>query len=119
MNKKVMDMVRVRFRPEYLNRLDEIIIFHSLSKENIIGIVKFQVKKLVERVKNSADIDLKVTDAVLNHIADDGYDPAYGARPIKRLIQREIENALASELLTRKLPKEVAVELKDGKIVFV
>jgi len=119
MNKKIMDMVRAHFRPEYLNRLDEIIIFHSLSKENIVGIVKLQVEKLVERVRNSAGIDLKVTDTVLNHIADEGYDPTYGARPIKRLIQREIENALASELLTGKLPKKVTVELKDGKIVFV
>jgi len=119
MNKKVIDMVRAHFRPEYLNRLDEIIVFHSLSKDNIIDIAKLQVEKLAERVKNSTDINLKVTDAVLNHIADDSYDPTYGARPIKRFIQREIENALASELLTRKLPKKVTVELKDGKIVFV
>ncbi len=118
MNKKVMDMVRARFRPEYLNRLDEIIIFHLLSKENIYDIVKLQVKKFTERVKNSAGIDIKVTDAVLNHIAEDGFDPTYGARPIKRFIQREIENALASELLSGRLRKKVTVELKDGKIVF-
>jgi len=119
MNRKVMDMVRMNFRPEYLNRLDEIIIFHSLSKENIIDIVKLQIKKLAQHVKNSASITLDFTDAVTNHIANESFDPVYGARPIKRFIQREIENALASEILTRKLPKKVTVALKDGKIVFV
>ena len=118
MKKKVMDIVRVHFRPEYLNRLDEIILFHALLKEHIRDIVKLQVRKLAERVKSTAGIELTFTDAVLDHIADKGFDPVYGARPIKRFIQREIENALASEMLTKNLPKKVTVDFDDKNVVF-
>ena len=118
MKKKVMDIVRVHFRPEYLNRLDEIILFHALLKEHIRDIVKLQVRKLAERVKSTAGIELTFTDAVLDHIADKGFDPVYGARPIKRFIQREIENALASEMLTKNLPEKVTVDFVDKNVVF-
>ena len=118
MKKKVMDIVRVHFRPEYLNRLDEIILFHALLKEHIRDIVKLQVRKLAERVKSTAGIELTFTDAVLDHIADKGFDPVYGARPIKRFIQREIENALASEMLTKNLPEKVTVDFDDKNVVF-
>lgn len=118
MRKNVMDMIRMHFRPEYLNRLDEIIIFHALSKENIREIVKLQTEKLAVRVKNSAGINITFTDAILYHITEEGYDPTYGARPIKRFIQREIENALATEMLTRKLPEKVVVDFDGENIVF-
>lgn len=112
MNMKVMELMRIHFRPEYLNRLDEIIVFHSLTKDDIIAIVKLQADMVAERVREGAGISLSFSDAVINRIADEAYDPAYGARPVKRYIQREIENTLASELLTRQLPKQVSVELK-------
>ncbi len=119
MNTKVMELVRIHFRPEYLNRLDEIIVFHSLTKDDIIAIVKLQADKVAERVHEGAGISLSFSDAVIKMIADEAYDPTYGARPVKRYIQREIENTLASKLLTSQLPKQVSVELKKGKIVFV
>jgi len=115
---KVLDMVRAQFRPEYLNRLDEIIVFSVLSKEDIVGIVKLQVRRLAERTKQSAGIELIFTDEVIRHIAREGFDPSYGARPVKRYIQREIENTLAAELLERKLPRRVTAEISGGKIVF-
>jgi len=115
---KVMEMVRMRFRPEYLNRLDEIIIFHALSKENIKDIVRLQTRELAERVKNSVGIELVFTDAVLDHIVEAGYDVTYGARPIKRFIQREIENVLAAEMLARKLPDKVTVDFDGTGVVF-
>jgi ATP-dependent Clp protease ATP-binding subunit ClpB len=113
-----MDRVRKHFRPEYLNRLDEIIIFHSLLKEHIREIVSLQTARLAERVENAAGIQLVFTDAVLDHIADEGFDPTYGARPIKRFIQREIENPLASEMLSRKLPEKVTVDFDGEKVLF-
>jgi len=115
---KVMDMVRMRFRPEYLNRLDEIIIFHALSKENIKDIVRLQTRELAERVRNSVGVELVFTDAVLDHIVEAGYDVTYGARPIKRFIQREIENVLAAEMLARKLPEKVTVDFDGTGVVF-
>ena len=76
------------------------------------------MRKLAERVKSTAGIELTFTDAVLDHIADKGFDPVYGARPIKRFIQREIENALASEMLTKNLPEKVTVDFDDKNVVF-
>jgi len=118
-HRKVMDMVRAHFRPEYINRLDEIIIFHELSKENIHDIVNLQLKILARRVSESAGIDLVLTDSLIDYIARAGFDLTYGARPVKRLIQREIENALASEMLTRKLPSKVTIDFDGQKMVFI
>ncbi|MDP2983416.1 MAG: hypothetical protein Q8O92_08810 [Candidatus Latescibacter sp.] len=113
-----MDLVRANFRPEYLNRLDEIIIFHSLSRTDIRKIVRLQVDKLAKRVKDSAGIELTLTDDLVEYVAEAGFDLTYGARPIKRLIQREIENSLAQEILTRQMPPKVTVDYKEGKVVF-
>ncbi|MFC1551985.1 ATP-dependent chaperone ClpB [Candidatus Latescibacterota bacterium] len=113
---RVMDLVRTHFRPEYLNRLDEIVIFHELSRENILEIVKLQVDLLADRVKTNARIDMIVTDAALDHISREAYDPVYGARPVKRFIQREIENILAKEVLSGNISDTVTVDAKDGKI---
>jgi ATP-dependent Clp protease ATP-binding subunit ClpB len=114
---RVMDLVRSHFRPEYLNRLDEIIIFRSLSREDIGRIVRLQLLRLADRVRRSAGIELAFTDTLVEHVAAEGFDPAYGARPIKRLIQREIENALAQEILTHQLPEKVTVDVKNGNVV--
>jgi ATP-dependent Clp protease ATP-binding subunit ClpB len=116
--RRVMDLVRAHFRPEYLNRLDEIIIFRSLSREDIGKIVRLQLKRLADRVRKSAGVELVFPDTLVEHVASEGFDPAYGARPIKRLIQREIENALAQEILTRQMPEKVTVDYKGGKVVF-
>ena len=111
-------MVRAHFRPEYLNRLDEIIIFHSLSRRISARSSVSRSNKLAKRVKDSAGIELTLTDDLVEYVAEAGFDLTYGARPIKRLIQREIENALAQEILTRQMPPKVTVDYKDGKVVF-
>lgn len=118
MRKNVMDMVRMRFRPEYLNRLDEIIIFHALTKKDIGAIVRLQVAVLSARVAKTAGIELVFTEAAVKYIAEAGFDPAYGARPVKRFIQREVENALATEMLSRVITGKVTVDFDGKNIVF-
>jgi ATP-dependent Clp protease ATP-binding subunit ClpB len=118
MQSRVMEIVRAHFRPEYLNRLDEIIIFHTLSRTDIRKIVRLQVDKLAKRVTDFTGIELAFTNDLVEYIAEAGFDLTYGARPIKRLIQREIENTLAQEILTRQMQPKVMVDYKDGKVVF-
>ncbi|MGB0958846.1 MAG: ATP-dependent chaperone ClpB [Halocynthiibacter sp.] len=94
----VMDAVRAHFRPEFLNRLDETIIFDRLSRENMDGIVDIQLARLAKRLK-ARKITLEVDETAKTWIADEGYDPVFGARPLKRVIQRAIQNPLAEMLL--------------------
>ncbi len=96
---KVLEALRGSFRPEFLNRLDEIIIFHPLSREHIKEIVELQTGKLSSRISERDGIKLEFTDKARELLADAGYDPAYGARPLKRTIQRMVENVLAVEIL--------------------
>jgi ATP-dependent Clp protease ATP-binding subunit ClpB len=98
MEDKVMTTVRDHFKPEFLNRVDEIIVFHRLAKEDLARIVDIQVATLIDRLADR-DITLELTSGTRAYLADGGYDPIYGARPLKRLIQREIENELALKLL--------------------
>jgi ATP-dependent Clp protease ATP-binding subunit ClpB len=105
MKDAVIDELRKAFRPEFLNRVDEIIVFHTLTKEHLKEIVDIQLHRLRERLAEK-NIALTLTDAAKGHIAEEGYDPAYGARPLKRVIQRELETALAKKLLSG--------EIRDG-----
>ena len=98
MQEKVMATVQSNFKPEFLNRVDEIIVFHRLSQEHLSQIVELQLERLVDRL-GERTINLTLTEGAKDHLARKGYDPAYGARPLKRLIQREIENELALKLL--------------------
>jgi ATP-dependent Clp protease ATP-binding subunit ClpB len=95
---KVMEAVRAHFKPEFLNRVDEIIVFHRLRKEDLARIVEIQLGRLRERLQERG-IELMVSDEAKDYLASKGYDPSYGARPLKRLIQKEIENELALKLL--------------------
>ncbi len=106
----VMDVVRANFRPEFLNRLDEILLFRRLSRANMKGIVAIQIKRL-EKLLADRKIALELDDAALAWLANAGYDPVYGARPLKRIIQRELQNVLAGRIL--------AGEIKDGAKVKV
>ncbi len=106
----VMTAVRASFKPEFLNRLDETVIFEPLSKDELAHIVDLQVKSLAERLRDRR-ITLSVTDAARTWLADEGYDPAYGARPLRRLVQKEIGDRLAKALL--------AGEVRDGQEVTV
>jgi ATP-dependent Clp protease ATP-binding subunit ClpB len=94
----VKEALKTYFKPEFLNRIDETIVFHMLTRENLEKIVDIQLAYLAERLK-ARNLDVEFTDAARQQIMDEGYDPAYGARPLKRAIQQRIENALATELL--------------------
>lgn len=99
---QVMDAVRGHFRPEFLNRLDEIILFRRLSRENMTAIVAVQMRRL-RKLLDDRHIDLNVTPDAFRWLADAGYDPIYGARPLKRVIQRSLQNPLAQDLLAGKI----------------
>jgi ATP-dependent Clp protease ATP-binding subunit ClpB len=101
MRRRVMDAVRVHFKPEFLNRIDELVIFHSLGLEQIKAIVEIQVKKLEQRLLERR-IQLKMTEKAKEWLAKEGFDPAYGARPLKRVIQKEIQDKLAMKILEGK-----------------
>ncbi|TAM56282.1 ATP-dependent Clp protease ATP-binding subunit [bacterium] len=98
MKNKVLDEVKHVFRPEFLNRVDETVVFHQLSMEQIKQIVGLELAKVVREVK-AQDMDLEVTDDAKAHLAKKGWDPQFGARPLRRAIQREVEDALAEEML--------------------
>ncbi|MBL1202916.1 MAG: ATP-dependent chaperone ClpB [Nostoc sp. GBBB01] len=98
MRDRVMEAVRESFRPEFLNRIDEIIIFHSLRKDELREIIKLQVQRLEERLRERK-LSLKISDEALDWIVQVGYDPVYGARPLKRAIQRELETPIAKAIL--------------------
>lgn len=117
--KEMMEVLKSFFRPEFINRLDEIIIFHNLKKEHIRSIVDIQLKRLQERLADR-HITLKLDDKAKNWLAENGYDEAFGARPLKRLIQQEVENPLAIKLLEGKIKDNSTVTIsanKDGLII--
>jgi ATP-dependent Clp protease ATP-binding subunit ClpB len=104
----VWDELKQHFRPELLNRIDEVVVFHSLGKQHIKGIVTIQLARLVARLK-AQDITLTVSDAAVSAVAEGGYDPEYGARPLKRYIQQHIENPLSRVLLAGQVAPHSAV----------
>jgi ATP-dependent Clp protease ATP-binding subunit ClpC len=98
MRRKLMDALRKVFRPEFINRVDAIIVFHALTKGQIVSIVDLEIAKVAARLTDQ-DLDIRLTDAAKRVLADAGYDPEMGARPLKRVIQREIEDRLSDALL--------------------
>ena len=115
----VMGEVRKSFRPEFINRIDEIVVFHGLDEKNIAAIARIQLKRLEQRLA-AQDMLLTVSDAALAEVAKAGFDPSYGARPLKRAIQQQIENPVARLVLEGKIgPKDVVpVDFRDGKFTF-
>ncbi|ABV84377.1 ClpB [Rickettsia massiliae MTU5] len=113
---EVMEYVKAVFKPEFLNRLDEIILFHRLNRNNIHDIVKIQLESL-RKILLAQNIILEFDESVLNYLAEKGYDPSFGARPLKRLIQREIQNNLAKMILAGEISsgKTVKINAKDNK----
>ncbi|WP_414047338.1 ATP-dependent Clp protease ATP-binding subunit [Macrococcus equi] len=116
--KTMMDELKKQFRPEFLNRIDDIIVFHKLEKEQLKEIVTFMVNGLTKRLKEQ-DIFITLTDAAKEKVAEDGYDPEYGARPLTRSIQKNIEDKLSEELLKGEAlaGHEVTIDYKDGEFV--
>jgi len=115
----VWEEVKLHFRPEFLNRIDDVVVFHSLDRENIQMIAKIQLQRLHERLAK-LDMQLDVSEAALEHIGKVGYDPVFGARPLKRAIQQEIENPLAKLILAGKFgPKDaIHVHMREGHFAF-
>jgi ATP-dependent Clp protease ATP-binding subunit ClpB len=116
---EVMMVLKSSLRPEFLNRVDEVIMFTPLGKHQIENIVKLQLHLLGERLSKS-EIELVVTPDALSYLAAKGFDPQYGARPVKRTIQKEVMNELSKYILSGKIDKSEAVVLDvfDGQIVF-
>jgi len=116
---RVMEELDRTFRPEFLNRVDEIILFRSLTKENLVQIVDIQVRHLRDLLAERR-IGLELSDAARQYLAEAGYDPVYGARPLKRVIQREVQDPLALALLQGEFAEgdTVRVDVHDGRVVF-
>ncbi len=110
MKDSVMEEVRRIFRPEFLNRIDETIVFHALTKEDMKKIVTLMTKTLIERCKTQMGIELHITGTVKSHIVDTAYEPKYGARPLRRMIQNKIEDGLAEEILSGRVKAKDTVE---------
>ena len=119
MKEKISDELKEQFKPEFLNRVDEIIIFHKLSREDAAKVCDLFLSVLCERLKKR-EIELDVSNAAKDLLLDEGYDPVYGARPLKRVIQRRLEDAISEEILANKISsgQKVLADAKDGKIVF-
>jgi ATP-dependent Clp protease ATP-binding subunit ClpB len=106
----VKDALKKVFKPEFLNRIDEVIVFHMLTKEDLRKIVDIQLNYLSERM-NARKIGLEFTDDARKQIMDEGYDPVFGARPLKRTIQQRLENPLAAELLAGKFAEGDTIKI--------
>ncbi|HEC25949.1 MAG TPA: ATP-dependent chaperone ClpB [Gammaproteobacteria bacterium] len=119
MKESVLNIVGTHFRPEFINRIDEIVVFHPLNREQLRGIAAIQTQYLSDRLQDR-DLELKFTETALDLIAAEGFDPVYGARPLKRTIQNEVENPLAQEILGGKfLPGDlIEVDVVDGAFIF-
>lgn len=113
----LMDIISQHFRPEFINRIDEVVVFHALNQKQIHAITEIQLQQLRQRL-NERDLQLEVSETAVDHIAKMGYDPIYGARPLKRTIQQELENPIAKDMLEEKfLPGDkVFVDYIDGKM---
>ena len=111
----VLDEVRRHFRPEFINRIDDLVVFHALGKEEVAQVAQKQIALLRERLAEQR-VSISLSDAALNALVEEGYDPVYGARPLKRTIRRRIENPLAAKLLAGELKpdQEAHVHWADG-----
>ncbi|HEY9847244.1 MAG TPA: AAA family ATPase, partial [Candidatus Caenarcaniphilales bacterium] len=119
MHKRVMTALRSHFRPEFLNRIDDLILFHTLSRTELRQIVGFQIQR-VQRLLKEQLIQLELTQAAQSHIAEVGYDPVYGARPLKRAIQKGLENPIATKLLDNTFTEgdTILVDFVEGSLCF-
>jgi ATP-dependent Clp protease ATP-binding subunit ClpC len=115
----LMQLLRGHFRPEFLNRIDEIIVFRSLTREQVVDITRLLLDRVIRRL-HAQRIELRFDDEAVGHLADAGFDPEFGARPLQRTIQRLVENQLSRMLLDGSLQEgdAVTVRLKDGRLDF-
>ncbi len=120
MKKNVMEVVKTMFKPEFINRIDDIIVFHALSKEDTAKILNIMEKEIADRIKKQMDITIKMTPAAKNHILETSYDKKYGARPLRRALQNMVENQLAEEILSGRIKQSdnVKISVHNKKLVF-
>jgi ATP-dependent Clp protease ATP-binding subunit ClpB len=116
---EVMELLKQTIRPEFLNRVDEIIMFQPLMRNDIRNIIRIQLENLRQLIAKNG-IELKFSDYAIDYLADNGFDPVFGARPLKRLIQKEIVNQLSKRILMGDIEKNkaVLVDVFDGVVVF-
>ncbi len=119
MKEAVMEIVGKHFRPEFINRIDDVVVFHPLSREQIRAITRIQIQYLRDRLRERG-MDIELSDAALDKLGEAGFDPVYGARPLKRAIQTQLENPLAREILAGHYAEGdlVKVDVADGTLVF-
>ena len=117
---QVNDLLRHSFRPEFLNRLDEIVFYKPLTKKNITGIIDLLIEALGKRLEDK-QLSVKLTDAAKQYVIDNGYDPVYGARPLKRFLQRNVETLLGREIIAGDLSAgtTLQVDVQDGRLVVI
>ena len=114
----VLNILRQHFRPEFLNRVDEIVVFHALSKDQVRQIAGILLENLAGRTAAGAGIGLEWDESALDYLADKGYEPVYGARPLKRLIQQEVETMLSRMIIKGEIPpgETVAMNAQGDKL---
>ena len=117
----VMEEVKRLFKPEFLNRIDEIIVFHTLTDSDLKKIVRIMTRELAARAKEQMNITLKFTESLITHLAKPDKENNYGARPLKRKLKQEVEDLLATEILTGNIKEgvEVKVGAKNGKVYVI
>lgn len=117
---EVINLLKQTIRPEFLNRIDEVIMFQPLMKKEIKGILRIQLENLKKLVEQNSNINLEFSEYALDYLAQNGYNPQFGARPLKRLIQKEIINPLSKRILAGDIDKTrpVLVDVFDGTVVF-
>ncbi len=120
MRRKLMSALRKVFRPEFINRVDAIIVFHALTKEQIVAIVDLEIAKVANRLVDQ-DVRIRLTDDAKRLLADEGYDPEMGARPLKRVIQREVEDRLSDALLAERFERgdHILIDVEDEELSLV
>jgi ATP-dependent Clp protease ATP-binding subunit ClpC len=119
MREKILDEAKRQFRPEFLNRLDDIIVFRSLTKPDLIEILDLETAKVMERLKGK-NLKLVLDEKAKDFLVEKGYDPTYGARPMRRAVERSLEDPLAEEILKGNLHEgePVQVTVEEGKLIF-
>jgi ATP-dependent Clp protease ATP-binding subunit ClpC len=120
MRDKIMDEAKKTFRPEFLNRIDDVIVFRSLTKPDLIQILDLEINKVMERLKNK-NIKLTLDEKAKDFLVEKGYDPNYGARPMRRSVERFLEDPLAEEILKGNLHENdpIQVTFEKDKLVFI
>ena len=119
MKSRLLEEVKKSFKPEFLNRVDDIIVFKSLTKENLYNIVQLEIAGVIERLKDK-DFDVELSKDALELLVDKGFDQVYGARPLKRTIQRLLEDPLAEDIISGRFKKnhKIKVDRKDDILAF-